>query len=55
MCAATSTLKSHFLINDEPTLLVHCLYKMLPLNHKGTTSSLAQPIVYLAKKLALIR
>jgi len=22
----------------EPTLLVHCLYKMSPLNHKRTTS-----------------
>jgi len=28
-------------INGEPTLLVHCSNKMLPLNHKRTTSSLA--------------
>jgi len=31
-----------------PFLLVHCLY--LPLNHKRTTSSLATPILYVAKK-----
>ncbi len=31
-------------------LLVHCLYQMLALNHKRTTSSLAPPIFYAAKK-----
>ncbi len=36
-------------INGEPTLLVHCLYQMSPLNRKKTTSSLAPPIFYVAK------
>ncbi len=31
-------------IYGEPTLLVLCLYKMLPLNCKRTTSSLASTI-----------
>ncbi len=43
------------LINGEPTLLVHCLYQMSPLNHKRTTSSLAPPIFYVAKKLSIKR
>jgi len=37
------------------TLLVHCLYKMLPLNHKRTASSLAPPIFYVAKNSAIKR
>ncbi len=37
--------------NRKPTLLVHCLYQMLPLNHKKTTSSLAPPIICVAKKI----
>ncbi len=36
-------------INGELTLLVHCLHYMLPLNCKRTTSSLAPPIIYVAK------
>ena len=45
---------SYFCIsNGEPTLLVHCLYHMSPLNHKRTTSSLAPPICYVAKILQL--
>jgi len=40
-------------INGEPTLLVLCLYQMLPLNHKRTTSSLAPPIFYVAKNSAI--
>ncbi len=36
--------------NGEPTLLVHCLYYMLTLNHKRTTSSLAPPLFYVAEK-----
>ncbi len=40
-------------LNEEPTLLVHCLYQMSPLNHKRTTSSLAPPIFYAAKKWQL--
>jgi len=39
--------------NGEPTLLVHCLYQLLPLNHKRTTSSLAPPIFYVAKNRQL--
>jgi hypothetical protein len=35
--------------NEEPTLLVPCLYWMSPLNHKRTTSSLAPPIIYVVK------
>ncbi len=35
--------------NGEPTLLVHCLYKMTPLNHKRTPSSLAPHICCAAK------
>ncbi len=35
--------------NGKPTLLVHCLYKMSPLNCKRTTSSLAPPTLYVAK------
>ncbi len=41
--------------NGEMTLLVHCLYKMLPLNHKRTASSLAPPIFYVAKNSAIKR
>jgi hypothetical protein len=37
----------------EPTLLVHCLYQMMPLNHKRTTSSLAPPTFYVAKNWQL--
>ncbi len=33
----------------------HCLYQMLPLNHKWTTGSLAPPIFYLAKRLSIKR
>jgi len=40
---------------QEPTLLVHCLYYMPPLNHKRTTSSLAPQISCVAKKLAIKR
>ncbi len=40
--------------NGELTLLVHCLFQMLPLNHKRTTSSLAPPF-FVAKKLAIKR
>ncbi len=36
-------------------LLVNCLYQMLPLNNERTTSSLAPPIFYVAKKLAIKR
>jgi len=36
----------------EPILLVHCFYKMSPLNHKRTTSSLVPPIFYVMKNLA---
>jgi len=39
--------------NGEPTLLVHCLYWMLPLNHKRTTSSLVPPIIFVANKSAI--
>ncbi len=39
--------------NWEPTLLVHCLYQMSPLNQKRTTSTLAPPISYLMKHLAI--
>jgi len=38
---------------SQPTLLVHRLYQMLPLNNKRTTGSLAPPILYVAKKLQL--
>jgi hypothetical protein len=38
--------------NGEPTLLVHCLYQMSPLNHKRTTSSLAAPIICVAKLIS---
>jgi len=38
-------------INGEPSLLVHCLYQMLPLNHKRTTSSLAPLHLLLKGKL----
>ncbi len=41
----------HCWCNGEPTLLVHCLYQMLPLNHKRTTSSLAPPIICVPKKI----
>ncbi len=41
--------------NGEATLLVHCLYQMSPLNHRRTTSSLAPPIFYVAKKSAIKR
>jgi len=41
--------------NGEPTLLAHCLYYMSPLNYKRTTSSLAPPIICVAKKLAIKR
>jgi hypothetical protein len=41
--------------NGEPTLLAHCLLQMSPLNHKRTTSSLAQPIFYVAKKITIKR
>ena len=41
--------------NGDPTLLVHCLYQMLPLNHKRTTSSLEPPIFYVAKYSAIKR
>jgi len=41
--------------NGKYTLLVHCLYYMLALNHKRTTSSLAPSIFYVAKKLAIKR
>ncbi len=41
--------------NEEPTLSIHCLYQMWPLNHKRTTSSLAPPIFYVAKKYAIKR
>jgi hypothetical protein len=34
----------------KPTLLVHCLYEMLPLNHKRATSSLAPPPYILCNK-----
>jgi len=29
--------------------LVNCLYQMSPLNHKRTISSIAPPVIYLAK------
>ena len=38
-----------------PTLSIHCLYQMLPLNHKRTTSSLVPPLFYLAKNSAIKR
>jgi len=38
--------------NGDPTLLVHCLYQMSPLNHIRTTSSLVTPIFYVAKNYA---
>jgi hypothetical protein len=41
--------------NGKSTLLVHCLYKMSTLNYKRTTSSLAPPIIYVAKNLAIER
>jgi len=40
-------------VNGESTLLVHGLYQMSPLNHKRSTSSLAPPIFYVAKKWQL--
>jgi len=40
-------------VNGQPTLLVHCLYYMLPLNHKRTTSSSATPMFYVAKNWQL--
>jgi len=40
-------------VNGEPTLLVHCLYQMSPLNHKRATSSLAPPIICVAKKCVI--
>ena len=39
--------------NGKPILLVHCLYYILPLNHKRTTSSLASSIFYVAKNCQL--
>ncbi len=42
-------------LNEEPTLLVHCLFQISPLNHKRTTSSLAPPIIYVAKNSAIKR
>jgi len=42
-------LKQKLSNNGEPTLLVHCFYQMLPLNHKRTTSSWAPPI-FLSQK-----
>jgi len=37
--------------NGELTLSIYCLYKMLPLYHLRTTSSLAPPIFYVTKKI----
>jgi len=37
----------------KPSLLVHCLYKMMPLNHKRTTSFLAPPIKRFMKQKIL--
>jgi hypothetical protein len=39
--------------NGKPTFLFQCLYFMSPLNHKKTTSSLAPPIFYVTKNLAI--
>jgi len=47
--------KELFQYNGEPTLLVHCLYQMSPLNHKRTTSSLVPLIIYVAKNSAIKR
>ncbi len=41
--------------NGKPTLFLQCLYKMSPLNHKRTTSSLAPPIFYVAKKIGNLK
>lgn len=37
--------------NVEPTHLVRCLYKMLPLYQKRKSSSLAPPKCYVAKSV----
>jgi hypothetical protein len=50
-CSVGRRLKVH----SELFLLVHCLYQMLPLTHKRITSSLAPPLFYVAKKLAIKR
>ncbi len=42
-------------LNGELTILVHCLYKMWPLDHKRTTSSLVPPMFYVAKNCAIKR
>lgn len=41
--------------NDQPNLLAHWLYQMLPLNLQRTTSSLAQPKFYIIKMAIKIR
>ncbi len=48
---AIKTLIFSNLQTGSQRFLVHCLYLMSPLNHKRTTSSLAPPIFYVAKKL----
>jgi len=32
--------------NGKPTLILHCLYQMSPLNHKRTSSSLPLPTYF---------
>ncbi len=41
--------------NGQPSLLVYCLYEMLPLDNKRTTSSSAPPLFYVTKNLAIKR
>ena len=44
-----------FNLFGKNTLLIHCLYYMLPLNHTKTTCSLTPPISCVTKKSAIKR
>jgi hypothetical protein len=54
-CFLCSAIQLQDQSNGKPTLLVHCLCQMLPLNHKKTTSSLVPPIIRVAKKRTIKR
>jgi len=55
IAAPIGNAQTRFLSNGEPTLLVHCLYYMSPLNPKKTASFLMLPLFYVAKKSVIKR